>query len=84
MKNFSGINFSYTNRLHFLLVITVHFVKNDLLKSTSNKNHCQIKIIFLSSQFTECVQHQVLNQIQQQIYKFLLSPFLFKQFQTKN
>ena len=50
----------------------------DLLKSTSSKNHDQIKIILTSSQFHEYVQHQVLNQIQQQIYKFLLSPFLFK------
>ena len=30
-----------------------------------------------NSQFTEYVQHQVLCQIQQQIYKFLLSPLIF-------
>ena len=27
-RNFSGINFSYTNRLHFLLIIRVHFNKS--------------------------------------------------------
>ena len=78
MGNFRAINFSYTDRLHFLLVITVHFNKIDLLKSTSGKNHGHIKNILTSSKFTECVQHQVLNHIQQQLYKLLLSPFLFK------
>ena len=27
MRNFSGINFNYTKRLHFLLVIIAHFNK---------------------------------------------------------
>ena len=42
------------------------------------KNLDQIKIILKSSQFTEYVQHQLLYQMLQQIYKFLLSIFLLK------
>ena len=38
-------------------------------ESWSNKND--------PHEFTECVQYQVLNQIQQQICKGLLSPFPF-------
>ena len=67
------------NKLREILVVQTSTTltdieKNDLLKSTSSKNHAQIKNILTSSQFTECVQHQVLNQIQQQIYKLLLFP----------
>ena len=35
------------------------------------------KIILISSQFAEYVQHQVFYQIQQQIYNFLLSFVIF-------
>ena len=35
------------------------------------------KIILICFQFTEYVQHQILYQIQQQIYNFLLSIVLF-------
>ena len=45
--------------------------KFDLSRSATSKNHEQINIILLSSQFTEYVQHQPFYQIQQQIYKFL-------------
>ena len=38
--------------------------------------HGQIKIILTNSQFTECVQHQVLNQIQQHINSCYLFFFL--------
>ena len=27
MRNVNGINFSYTNKLHFLIIIRVHFDK---------------------------------------------------------
>ena len=37
-RSFSSINFIYTNRLHFFLVITVHVKKIDLIKITSSKN----------------------------------------------
>ena len=64
MRNFSGINFSYTNRMCFVLVIRVHFDKN-LLKSKSTKHHGQIKLILKSFQFTKCFQQQALQKIQQ-------------------
>ena len=59
----------------FVLLVRIHFDKNLIYSRTSTKNH--IKIILTSSQFTECVQHQVLNQMQQQIYTFLLLYLLF-------
>ena len=62
MRNFSGINFSYTNRMYFVPVIRVHFDKN-LLKSISTKHHGQIKL--KSFHFTECFQKQALQKIQQ-------------------
>ena len=49
--------------------------KFDLTKSTSNKNHGQIKSS-LQFQVSEYVHPQVLCQIQQQIRKALLSSFL--------
>ena len=61
----------------FVLLVRVHFDKNLIYSRTSTKNHGHIKIILTSSQFTECVQHQVLNQIKQQIYTFLLLYLLF-------
>ena len=57
--------------------------KFDLLKCISAKNHGQIKIILTSSQFTECVQYQVLNQMQQQIDTFLLSFSFLHNFKQK-
>ena len=57
-RNFSGINFSYTNRLDFLLVITVLVFKTNLIKSKSSKNHGHIESILTSSQFIECVLFQ--------------------------
>ena len=64
MRNFSGINFSYTNRMYFALVIRVYFDKN-LLKSISTKHHGQTKLILKSFHFTECFQQQALQKIQQ-------------------
>ena len=76
MKDFSGINF---NRLHFIYFKLSEFTSAKIWCSQKekqqelwlNKNHRY------KSQFTEYIQQQVLRQIQQQIYKFLLFPFLF-------
>ena len=54
MRNFSGINFNYTYRLH---LVPVFFAKFDLHNNTSSKNHGQIKIILKSSQFTGYAQY---------------------------
>ena len=48
----NGINFTYTYTGHFLLGIRIHFHKNfDLAKSTSSKNHEQIKILISLNPF---------------------------------
>ena len=80
MEKFSGINFNYTYRFYFLVVIRIHFDKNLFTpkykqqESWSNKNH---------PQFTEYDKHQVLHEIQQQIHKSLLSHFLLHNFKLK-
>ena len=62
----------------FVLVVRVYFEKNVLYSNVLySKNHGQIKINLTSSQFTECVQNQVLNQMQHQVFTFLLSPIPF-------
>ena len=48
-----------------------------------SKNRGQIKTILTSSQFTSYVQQKVQEQIQHQMYEFLLSYLDFTQFQTK-
>ena len=55
----------------------------DLPQSTNSKNPGQIKIIFTSSRFTEYVQNQESYQIQQGIYKFLLSFSFSRNFKLK-
>ena len=76
VRKFSGIHFSCTYRL--VLVIRTYSDKKWFIQkykqqeSWSNKNHPH-----------KYVQHQVLYQIQQQIYKILLFIFLFTYFQTK-
>ena len=57
--------------------------KFDLPYSTSSKSPGQIKIILTSSQFTEHVQNQGLNQIHEGIYRFLLSFFFLHNFKTE-
>ena len=57
MRNLSGINFKYTDRLH-LVLSEFTLQKFDLSRSTSSKNTDQIKIILIRSQFTDYVQHQ--------------------------
>ena len=50
--------------------------KNLIYPKVQGQGHGQIKTILKSSHFTEYVQYRVFRQMQQQIYKFLLSPFL--------
>ena len=77
MRKLSGINFNYTNRRHLFPVNqNLLWQKFELSHSTSSKNSSQINNILKSSQFTEYVQIQTLYQIQQRIYKFLLSLLL--------
>ena len=77
MRKLSGINFNYTYSLYLVLIIRIDFDKNLISpQHTGSKNPGQIKVIRTGSQFTEYVQNQISNQIQQGIYKFLLF-FLF-------
>ena len=73
VRKLGGINFNHTYRLHLVLVIRIYFDKNLIYPEIQATR----KIILISSQFTEYVQHQVLYQIKQQIYKFLLSMLSF-------
>ena len=52
-------------------------------RTMCSKNRGQIKTILTSSQFTSYVQQKVQEQIQHQMYEFLLSYLDFTQFQTK-
>ena len=64
---FIGININYINRLHFYLVISVHFDKSLINpKLQAARIMVQIKIALLNPRFTEFVEHSVLQQILQQ------------------
>ena len=85
MRKLSGVNFSYTYRLHLVLAIRISFDKNLIYPEIQAvRILMEQKIILICSQFTEYVQHQILYQIQKQIYNFLLSIVLSAKFKTKN
>ena len=63
-KNLSGINCSYTYRLHFVLVIRIYFDKVQAARSSQ----------FI---FKIYVQNQVLYRIQQRMHKSNVIPFSF-------
>ena len=77
MTKLSGINFSNTNRLHLVLVIKIYFDNNFNYPKvyTSSKTPGQIKftsqVPTLLNMFK--AKYNYIYQIQQGIYKFLLS-----------
>ena len=81
MTKLSGINFNNTNRLHLVLVIKIYFDNNFNYPKVyaGSKTPGQIKI---TSQVPNLLnifkaKHNYIYQIQQGMYKFLLSIFLF-------
>ena len=81
MTKLSGINFNNTNRFHLVLVIRIYFDNNfNYLKVyTTSKTTGQIKI---TSQVPNLLimfktKYNYIYQIQQGIYKFLLSIFSY-------
>ena len=59
---FIGINFNYINRLHFHLVISVHFDKSLInSKLQAARIMLQIKIALVNPKFTEFVQNLILQ-----------------------
>ena len=69
VRKLSGVNFNYTYRLHLVLVIRIYVDKNLICPEIqAARILMKQKIIFICSQFTEYVHHQVLYQIQHQIY----------------
>ena len=76
MRKVSGKNSNYIYRLHLVLVIRTYFdlcFEKNLIYSEIQAARILMKqkISLICSQFIEYVQHQVLYQIQQQIYNFL-------------